>query len=75
MHDTKIKKTVFTDEGVWEDRHFYGINLGNNSKTLNALTDFLKKNYGTPKYVSTWWTTHYMVFMSEKIYLHWSLYE
>jgi hypothetical protein len=74
MYDAKIKKTVFTDEGVWEDRHFYGINLSTDAKTKNDLIDFLKNNYGTPKYVNTWWTTYYLVFMSEKIYLHWSLY-
>ncbi len=62
----KITKQVY-ENGIFVEKKFV--------IRSHSETDFLwlHEQYGTPKYLITWWKTHTEVGMTEKVFVHYTL--
>jgi hypothetical protein len=69
----KIKKTVPSNDGGWEDRTFIRIPVGEHK--ISELEIWCRSYYYEPRYLGPWFKVSGYIILDEKTYTHWKLCE
>jgi hypothetical protein len=70
----KVKKKIAVD-GVWEDRTFIRIPIGQRGIGPGELEKWCRDHYKEPRYLGSWFKVSGYIILDEKTYVHWKLCE